>query len=49
MKRVMQASIAVFSHCVAGLDVQSDSLLETLFSFLIAAYDVFEFLFFHFL
>lgn len=42
MKRVMQSSIAVLSHCVAGLDLQADSLLESLFSFLIAAYDIFE-------
>lgn len=42
MKRVMQSSIAVFSHCVAGLDLQADSLLESLFAFLIAAYDIFE-------
>ena len=32
----------MFSHCVAGLDLQTDSLLESLFAFLIAAYDIFE-------
>ena len=32
----------MFSHCVAGLDLQADSLLESLFAFLIAAYDIFE-------
>ena len=42
MKRVMQASIAVFSHCVAGLDLQTDALLESLFAFLVGAFDVFE-------
>ena len=43
MNNVMQASVAVATHCISGFDSQNDSLLSNFFTFMIEAYYIFEY------